>query len=158
MSTPAREGETIEGSRTTRNRPYPVLKCSRSNSITSSIVEKLIDACPHTSPCAHEHFLLPLLGRSLFGSSDGGSEEAQKGSLSLSQKGEVSQPHPKRETIQLPDESYYLAYFGGQWQQLRETPFLEAVRVSPYSCSTLALRNSARQLSPAGTFGEQTQT
>ena len=29
MSTPAREGETIEGSRTTRNRPYPVLKCSR---------------------------------------------------------------------------------------------------------------------------------
>jgi len=28
MSTPAREGETIEGSRTTRNRPYPVLKCS----------------------------------------------------------------------------------------------------------------------------------
>jgi len=29
MSTPAREGETIEGSRTMRNRPYPVLKCSR---------------------------------------------------------------------------------------------------------------------------------
>ena len=29
MSTPAREGETIEGSRTMRNRPpYPVLKCS----------------------------------------------------------------------------------------------------------------------------------
>ena len=27
MSTPAREGETIEGSRTMRNRPYPVLKC-----------------------------------------------------------------------------------------------------------------------------------
>ena len=26
MSTPAREGETIEGSRTMRNRPYPVLK------------------------------------------------------------------------------------------------------------------------------------
>ena len=25
---PAREGETIEGSRTMRNRPYPVLKCS----------------------------------------------------------------------------------------------------------------------------------
>ena len=30
MNTPVREGETIEGSRTTRNRPYPVLKCSRS--------------------------------------------------------------------------------------------------------------------------------
>ena len=29
MNTPVREGETIEGSRTTRNRPYPVLKCSR---------------------------------------------------------------------------------------------------------------------------------
>ena len=30
MNTPVREGETIEGSRTMRNRPYPVLKCSRS--------------------------------------------------------------------------------------------------------------------------------
>ena len=29
MNIPVREGETIEGSRTTRNRPYPVLKCSR---------------------------------------------------------------------------------------------------------------------------------
>ena len=29
MNTPVREGETIEGSRTMRNRPYPVLKCSR---------------------------------------------------------------------------------------------------------------------------------
>ena len=28
MNTPVREGETIEGSRTMRNRPYPVLKCS----------------------------------------------------------------------------------------------------------------------------------
>ena len=28
MNTPVREGETVEGSRTTRNRPYPVLKCS----------------------------------------------------------------------------------------------------------------------------------
>ena len=28
MNTPVRVGETIEGSRTTRNRPYPVLKCS----------------------------------------------------------------------------------------------------------------------------------
>ena len=28
MNIPVREGETIEGSRTTRNRPYPVLKCS----------------------------------------------------------------------------------------------------------------------------------
>ena len=28
MNTPVREGETIEGSHTTRNRPYPVLKCS----------------------------------------------------------------------------------------------------------------------------------
>ena len=30
MNIPVREGETIEGSRTTRNRPYPVLKCSSS--------------------------------------------------------------------------------------------------------------------------------
>ena len=29
----AREGETIEGSRTTRNRPYPVLKCSSTYSV-----------------------------------------------------------------------------------------------------------------------------
>ena len=29
MNIPVREGETIEGSRTMRNRPYPVLKCSR---------------------------------------------------------------------------------------------------------------------------------
>ena len=28
MTTPVRVGETIEGSRTMRNRPYPVLKCS----------------------------------------------------------------------------------------------------------------------------------
>ena len=28
MNIPVREGETIEGSRTMRNRPYPVLKCS----------------------------------------------------------------------------------------------------------------------------------
>ena len=27
---PVREGEPIEGSRTMRNRPYPVLKCSKS--------------------------------------------------------------------------------------------------------------------------------
>ena len=32
MNTPVREGETIEGSRTMRNRPYPVLKCSREKS------------------------------------------------------------------------------------------------------------------------------
>ena len=29
MNTPVREGETIEGSRTMRNRPYPELKCSK---------------------------------------------------------------------------------------------------------------------------------
>ena len=34
MNTPVREGETIEGSRTMRNRPYPVLKCSRNFQIT----------------------------------------------------------------------------------------------------------------------------
>ena len=28
MNIPVRVGETIEGSRTMRNRPYPVLKCS----------------------------------------------------------------------------------------------------------------------------------
>ena len=28
LNTPVRVGETIEGSRTMRNRPYPVLKCS----------------------------------------------------------------------------------------------------------------------------------
>ena len=31
--TPVREGETIEGSRTMRNRPYPVLKCSMLRSV-----------------------------------------------------------------------------------------------------------------------------
>jgi len=31
MNTPVREGETIEGSRTMRNRPYPVLKCREAN-------------------------------------------------------------------------------------------------------------------------------
>ena len=35
MNTPVREGETIEGSRTTRNRPYPVLKCSTKSRSTS---------------------------------------------------------------------------------------------------------------------------
>ena len=34
MNTPVREGETIEGSRTMRNRPYPVLKCSRDDDDT----------------------------------------------------------------------------------------------------------------------------
>ena len=38
MNTPVREGETIEGSRTMRNRPYPVLKCS---SCTGSNLKKL---------------------------------------------------------------------------------------------------------------------
>ena len=33
MNTPVRVGETIEGSRTMRNRPYPVLKCSRATYI-----------------------------------------------------------------------------------------------------------------------------
>ena len=37
MNIPVREGETIEGSRTTRNRPYPVLKCS-SPSITHTLM------------------------------------------------------------------------------------------------------------------------
>ena len=34
MNTPVREGETIEGSRTMRNRPYPVLKCARAQQHT----------------------------------------------------------------------------------------------------------------------------
>ena len=33
MNTPVREGETIEGSRTMRNRPYPVLKCSEKSTL-----------------------------------------------------------------------------------------------------------------------------
>ena len=33
MNTPVREGETIEGSRTTRNRPYPAFKCSTNPAI-----------------------------------------------------------------------------------------------------------------------------
>ena len=36
MNTPVREGETIEGSRTMRNRPYPVLKCSTKPLIQST--------------------------------------------------------------------------------------------------------------------------
>ena len=35
MNTPVRVGETIEGSRTVRNRPYQVLKCSRRQEVTS---------------------------------------------------------------------------------------------------------------------------
>ena len=35
MNTPVREGETIEGSRTMRNRPYQVLKCSKQLPITT---------------------------------------------------------------------------------------------------------------------------
>ena len=38
MNTPVRVGETIEGSRTMRNRPYPVLKCS-SVKITPYLLE-----------------------------------------------------------------------------------------------------------------------
>ena len=37
MNTPVREGETIEGSRTMRNRPYPVLKCSSSSPSSSRL-------------------------------------------------------------------------------------------------------------------------
>ena len=36
MNTPVREGETIEGSRTMRNRPYPVLKCSSCRDVERS--------------------------------------------------------------------------------------------------------------------------
>jgi len=39
MNTPVREGETIEGSRTMRNRPYPVLKCS---SLVCMFAEKTV--------------------------------------------------------------------------------------------------------------------
>ena len=35
MNTPVRVGETIEGSRTMRNRPYPVLKCSINRAVIS---------------------------------------------------------------------------------------------------------------------------
>ena len=49
MNIPVREGETIEGSRTTRNRPYPVLKCSRS----------VVLAVAHPNPWASASFYLP---------------------------------------------------------------------------------------------------
>ena len=39
MNTPVREGETIEGSRTMRNRPYPVLKCSKGTPVPTPTVE-----------------------------------------------------------------------------------------------------------------------
>ena len=47
MNTPVREGETIEGSRTMRNRPYPVLKCSSTSST------QVIDFSPWAPACTH---------------------------------------------------------------------------------------------------------
>ena len=40
MNTPVREGETIEGSRTMRNRPYPVLKCSSAHQVLYSCAKR----------------------------------------------------------------------------------------------------------------------
>ena len=42
MNTPVRVGETIEGSRTMRNRPYPVLKCSSKYSPVSAAFTDLV--------------------------------------------------------------------------------------------------------------------
>ena len=42
----ARQGETIEGSRTMRNRPYPVLKCSRKKEKTDNPREGGEDGTP----------------------------------------------------------------------------------------------------------------
>jgi len=44
-----REGETIEGSRTMRNRPYPVLKCSNDAGelCCSGLYRALCDREPH---------------------------------------------------------------------------------------------------------------
>ena len=43
MNTPVRVGETIEGSRTMRNRPYQVLKCSR------PVVTRQLSRCTRTN-------------------------------------------------------------------------------------------------------------
>ena len=45
MNIPVREGETIEGSRTMRNRPYPVLKCSSQHEFAR--VVKCNRICPN---------------------------------------------------------------------------------------------------------------
>ena len=49
MNTPVREGETVEGSRTMRNRPYPVLKCSRRN-FTTCFVAAMPTSVPTLAP------------------------------------------------------------------------------------------------------------
>ena len=51
MTTPVREGETIEGSRTMRNRPYPVLKCSSNWCIMLSVLDT--EAQPRTQITLH---------------------------------------------------------------------------------------------------------
>ena len=56
MNTPVREGETIEGSRTMRNRPYPVLKCSRGGARSQGKGRK----SKHGSPRVGLRFGFPL--------------------------------------------------------------------------------------------------
>ena len=52
MITPAREGETIEGSRTMRNRPYPVLKCSSFSIFASKAPAAAARCCQTQRPAA----------------------------------------------------------------------------------------------------------
>ena len=49
MNTPVREGETIEGSRTRRNRPYPVLKCSKEFRSSESPAVRVLPIPPSRS-------------------------------------------------------------------------------------------------------------
>ena len=54
MNTPVREGETIEGSRTMRNRPYPVLKCSGG---CGGGVVRLCEGGRTSSDCSKKNFV-----------------------------------------------------------------------------------------------------
>ena len=55
MNTPVREGETIEGSRTMRNRPYPVLKYHAESTLSSAQVLK----CSNTAVLFKFYFVGP---------------------------------------------------------------------------------------------------
>ena len=62
MNIPVREGETIEGSRTTRNRPYPVLKCSKRERHPHVDKEKLASARAFPVTSRRARLLAPAAG------------------------------------------------------------------------------------------------
>ena len=62
MNTPVREGETIEGSRTMRNRPYPVLKCSRPR-VEAALLWAAVESVGIPRFDLISRFLIPVDGR-----------------------------------------------------------------------------------------------